>query len=336
MFQILVTDGNHLILPNSFPINALLPGQIGFFDFENNVSFDMSSPVPDKFYIAVGIDKDGDGVSDSFGFSAGQNIVKKEIKDHAFKNASAGSGATFNLSNFEVNCGEEYTVKFIFRDPLSNTPFTRAYSIQTSPCEGCVDCGVADCNEVLALLFKAINDDKDNMLTATALDDTGTVISDIDTFVNTHKAVNLDDDKTNNVCGSLDIQVNVEEIKNFCGINPRYHKIRIPFPTIVMENGFGTVVQTSSAVVSQGAGYDVKQKEYHAGGWNGRPGVYRILNADVTPNGYQYFADTSIYYNQYNLNYGNEQGNVFRTEIAIPVSDGATLASINPLILSIF
>ena len=48
----------------------------------------------------------------------------------------------------------------------------------------------------------------------------------------------------------------------------------------------------------------LNKKEYHAGGWNGRPGIYRALTATgLAADGYLYFADDTKKYNQIQLVY---------------------------------
>ena len=98
----------------------------------------------------------------------------------------------------------------------------------------------------------------------------GDVFTDIDAYA--ADAANAD-----KVPG-LRITVNGIAVNKFCNINTRYYNPRqtVIIPSLVSGFGCtGVVTTTQQAVSEEGNGYDVKQKEYHAGGWNGRPGPYK-------------------------------------------------------------
>ena len=94
--------------------------------------------------------------------------------------------------------------------------------------------------------------------------------------------------------------------------------------------------QQKKAVDEQGAGYDIAQKEYHAGGWNGRPGPYRASSAvGLALPGFKYFADKSANYDQFNVVYdqystagwGEYLSNLL-TVIAVPTASTTTRAAL--------
>ena len=94
----------------------------------------------------------------------------------------------------------------------------------------------------------------------------------------------------------------------------------------------GKVTVTQTAVDEEGHGYDIKQKEYHAAGWNGKPGVYRASTAlGLAMPGFKYFADETKKYDQFNLVYDffstagwKEYLNNLMTVVAIPEGDTTT------------
>jgi len=74
VFQVLVTKGNAALPSRSATLDSLAVGQLGIFDAKTNLAIDgTTNPVRD-FYLAVGVDNDGDTVMDGVNFSAGQLI----------------------------------------------------------------------------------------------------------------------------------------------------------------------------------------------------------------------------------------------------------------------
>ena len=122
-------------------------------------------------------------------------------------------------------------------------------------------------------------------------------------------------------------------VNEFCSINTTYFKPRETVMIVSLTSGFdcgGIVEVTQDVAYEQGSGYDVKQREYIAGGWNGKPGPYRVSEltgtASVNP-GFRYFADVDVKYNRINLSYdqsslGGWQNylNNLATEIYFPVT----------------
>ncbi len=103
-----------------------------------------------------------------------------------------------------------------------------------------------------------------------------------------------------NTTGATGIKVttNPVAINQYCDINTKYYN---PRQTLIIASAIGescpnfSIGVLQEAVDEQGAGYDIAQKEYHAGGWNGRPGPYRASSAvGLALPGFKYFADKSF------------------------------------------
>lgn len=332
VFQVLVTKGNRSILPINSPISSLQDGQIGIFDAKTNLSINGSTPVK-EFYLAVGVDQDGDGVVDAINTSAGQVIQKENIRDYTFKPHTASQPMVFEITDYKAECDSDYAIKFEFRNMQvymrqGYNQFTKTYAVRTSCCEGCETCPSGSCVELTKLLLEAFNSDESKMFTAVAIDGAGgAVIPDLDAWA----ALPANADK----CPGIRITANGLAVNKFCSINTKYYNPRqtVIIPSLIEGfNCTGKVTVTQQAVAEEGNGYDVKQKEYHAGGWNGRPGPYRASTATgLASDGFNYFADSTKTYDQVQLIYDQfstagwgEYLNNLLTIVAIPETDTTT------------
>src|SRR5690606_20263781 len=112
-----------------------------------------------------------------------------------------------------------------------------------------------------------------------------------------------------------------------------YPRQLIVVPSLVEGfNCSGTLTVTQEAAFEEGSGYDIQRLEYEAGGWNGRPGPYRLLNLTGMANeGIEYFADKAtkyckviLTYDQFSIGGWLEYLNNLATIIAIPEADTTT------------
>jgi len=101
VFQVLVTKGNQAILAKGKKVEELAPDQIGIFDANTTLSVDGTTPVK-EFFIAVGVDKDGDGVVDSINQSAGQTIQTRGIGAYSFRPHTPGKPMVVEISDFKI------------------------------------------------------------------------------------------------------------------------------------------------------------------------------------------------------------------------------------------
>ena len=136
------------------------------------------------------------------------------------------------------------------------------------------------------------------------------------------------------VTPGIRVTTNPLAVNEFCSINTLYLKPRETVMIVSLTSGFdcgGIVEVIQDVVYEQGSGYDVRQREYKAGGWNGKPGPYRVSELNgVASNGFRYFSDTDTKYNRVNLTYDQfsiggwqEYLNNLATEIYFPVTTEA-------------
>lgn len=145
------------------------------------------------------------------------------------------------------------------------------------------------------------------------------------------------------VCPSIRLISEPAAIGNYCNINLKYYASRETFLTVSTIEGFdcGVVVTTNQELTyDQGLGYDLKQLEYTAGGWKGKPGPYRVGELVGTDFGnFQSLAVSTTYYIQFNLGYDQysvggwqEYRNNLSTVIAIPCGDDTTFAKVDAIL----
>ena len=136
------------------------------------------------------------------------------------------------------------------------------------------------------------------------------------------------------VTPGIRVTTNPLAVNEFCNINTLYLKPRETVMIVSLTSGFdcgGIVEVIQDVVYEQGSGYDVRQREYKAGGWNGKPGPYRVSELNgVASSGFRYFSDTDTKYNRVNLTYDQfsiggwqEYLNNLATEVYFPVGTEA-------------
>lgn len=332
VFQVLVTKGNVAPLAKDLALDALAVGQIGAFDHGTNLSIDGTAPVKD-FYLAVGVDTNGGNVMNDINTSAGQVIQKENVRDYTFRPHTPSAPQIFEITDYIANCETDYTIRFEVRNMQvymrqGYNQFTKAFSVRTACCGCNVDCPSGSAVELTGLLLNAMNVDADGMFKVEAITGPGgTVIPDFAAFA--ADIANVD------ATPGLRITTIGLGVNKFANVNTRYYNPRQTVVIPSLTGGFdctGKITVTQQAVAEEGNGYDIQQKEYFAGGWNGKPGIYRVSPmTGLASNGFVYFTDASAKYDQVNLIYDQfstsgwgEYLNNLNTLIAIPQGDTVT------------
>ena len=344
VFQVLVTKGNQAVLAAGNEVTDLLPGQAGVFSFESNLSIDGTVPTR-NFYVAVGLDEDGDGVTDNIRKSAGSHIQTRNIAFYSYRPFEAGRPMILEFKNFKTKCDEQYGIAIEFRNQQiyrtqGYVQFKVNYVVEGICCDGCsTGCESGDDNLVAKKLVDAINNDPRGFVKAEMFNTTtNAVVTDYDAFVTANLAVNTDSDPANDVKLGIRITSIPQKINKYMGIDTKYFHMRetflVPSKLIGFEcNGEFSVKQT--AKVTQGLGYDIQYLEYLAGGWNGNPGPYRTYKVNGLAKPITYVAETNtqygilaLTYDQFSIGGWLEYLNNEATVIAIPQADSVTRASL--------
>ena len=335
VFQVLVTKGNLAPLAKGGAISGLAVGQIGFFDTDTNLAIDGTGVVSRSFYAAVGIGTTGSPITDIF-TSAGQEIQTRNIHALTTSKYKVGQPTIIEMSDFVGKCDEDYSLKVESRSmDIINikgfTPYFRTYNVHTSCCVGCAPCPSGSKAEVAGLLVNRVNEDKDAFVKAELLDETGAVVTNVDTYLanaaNKDKAVKIR--LTSLPKLAKDLQGGPKIIRGFDGTAV----------SAFLSAGFecnGKVVVTQEGKQAQGAGNFIQAKEYVAGGYNGNYSIYRTAGTfnESFPTG-TILADAGTNYNQVNLVYDQfsragwgEYLNQLNTLFAIPATDTVTYTGI--------
>ena len=261
VFQVLVTKGNQAVLAAGNEVTDLLPGQAGVFSFESNLSIDGTVPTR-NFYVAVGLDEDGDGVTDNIRKSAGSHIQTRNIAFYSYRPFEAGRPMILEFKDFKTSCGEQYGIAIEFRNQQiyrtqGYVQFKVNYVVEGVCCDGCsTGCQSGDDNLVTKKLVDAINNDPRGFVKAEMFNTTtNAVVTDYDAFVAANLAVNTDSDLTNDVKLGVRITSIPQKINKYMGIDTKYFHMRetflVPSKLIGFEcNGEFSVKQT--AKVTQG------------------------------------------------------------------------------------
>lgn len=344
VFQVLVTKGNQAVLAAGNEVTDLLPGQAGVFSFESNLSIDGIVPTR-NFYVAVGLDEDGDGVTDNIRKSAGSHIQTRNIAFYSYRPFEAGRPMILEFKDFKTKCGEQYGIAIEFRNQQiyrtqGYVQFKVNYVVEGICCDGCsTGCESGDDNLVAKKLVDAINSDPRGFVKAEMFNTTtDAVVTDYDAFVTANATVNNDTDPNNDVKLGIRLTSVPQKINKYMGIDTKYFHMRetflVPSKLIGFEcNGEFSVKQT--AKVTQGLGYDIQYLEYLAGGWNGNPGPYRTYRVNGLAKPITYVAETNtqygilaLTYDQFSIGGWLEYLNNEASIIAIPQADFVTRASL--------
>jgi hypothetical protein len=337
VYQVLAPSGNQALLAADKTVEDLLPGQLGIF---SRLTGKTANPVnPGELtgiFFGLGVDTDLDGKTDDVFFSAGQFIQAKGLLDMGKKPYVAPVKKVVEITDLKAVPSTEYGFRFYFVSGELNQIYgyqvpTMTFMVRTpdpSLCPTCENCGGCNCVILAKLLSEQINLNSEHMVVAEMIDEDGTVITDWDAFVA--------DEANAEKCLGLRISVNSEKIWLWCQIPMNYNWLREVDFEIAPVGGFqqtpATLEVTQQLVYEQGAAYDLKWYEYFAGGWNGRPGVYRQFAVNGLPQrGFYYGIDDTKKYNQYTFLYNLrsvsgwfEHDNNLETIVAIATTDTAT------------
>jgi hypothetical protein len=352
VFHLLVTKGNQAVLAKDKKVTELLPGQIGIFNYDTNLSFDATvATAPRNFYLAVGIDA-GNGTTGDIMKSAGSHVQGKNIAFYSFRPYTPGRPMKVLLKDYVADCETEYGVKLELRNQeiyrtQGYNQFTKTYTMKTSCCDECEPtCPSGDANEITKQLLVNVLNDPSGLITARAVARQaltavthgvsaniakGGVVSSADLeAIMAYNATQTN--PANFVYTDLEIETVPQTIQDFSAVSLNYMYPRQTVAILTKVGDFkcsGTVTTTQTAVFEEGAGIDVKQLEYQAKGWTESP--YRVSTVNGVADNRVYITDASSKYDVFALTYDQfslggwlEYFHNQASIIAIPTADTVT------------
>lgn len=349
VYQVLVTKGNQAPLAAGNPISALAPNQIGVFNYHTGQSVGVASTAAElqNIFLAVGVNRTGAGgglTLEDINGSAGQLIQSPLVNGYNNRCYTAPTPKIVDITNFSTKCETEYLIKIEFRNQniysqYGYNQFDKSWVELSSCCDqgDCVDCSTnGDCNALALAFVNDINLDPDKLVHADLLDYTTTPGTPVVVPLSGYAAW-VADPANAGKCLGIRLTSIPENITTYCDINLKYYNPRGTNILVFALDGFycNSVVDTFQELTyEEGNGYDVRQLEYFAGGWNGRPNgsPYRVsaLNG-VAQSGFEYFADNTVKYSLLSVtNDLQSQSNFLfyknnlQTNVAIPCGDATT------------
>jgi hypothetical protein len=350
VFQVLVTKGNQAVLPAGQAVETLAVGQIGVFDANTNLSV---ATAPREFYFAVGVNRSGGTALEDIKTSAGQLIQKKGIVNNSFVAHTASQPMIVKVGDYNAECETDYAVKIEFRNSRiyrtqGFNQFSKTYGITTSCCDCEVGCGSGDANEITKLLVNEINMEKDGLVLAQPIarqaitaathgTSVNYAVGEVMTIADVIALIAYNAVPANNatkVFTDISLTAVPLKLKQFCDINLGFHKFVETVLVVSLVDGFactGKVTTTQEIVFEEGTGNNIRQKEYHASGWNGA-GPYPVSAVTgMSLGNINYDADVNGKYDQFILEYNQksesgwlEYENTLSTIFAIPETDVTT------------
>ena len=268
LFQILFTSGNKALAAAGTRPDELTPGQLGFFDYNTGLAVTAANAKTTRqIFIAVGKSTTGSTTtSNNIAKSAAEYILVGGIQSAIGKEAVAPVAQILTYNIGDIKPLTDYGIKLEIRNQEAyanygyNVP-SKIFTTTSGPEEDLAT-GLASTEDLIDDLVAMVNADPENqdstpLLVATKVD--------ADTFT---------------------IAINPMAMEQYAGVNLKYANPRgtLAIPSLIgfEENPVSpsTVTETQAMVYAQGSGYDLRELEYEAGGWNGNPGIYR--NSDVT------------------------------------------------------
>ena len=345
VFRVLVTKGNKQVLAGNKHVSELEPGQIGVFDTEAHKALDGTKKVK-SYYIAVGVDTDGDGKTDDIVKSTGNSINPFNITSYTFKPHSAGKNMIVVLKDYIAKEDSLYGLKFTFnnarlQDFNGVNLFTKNYIVK-SPCKTpCTKgCPSADANIITKKLYEIIAADEDGLLqvrikprgtvTAAGVTPVGGYITlaDVDKLIAYNKTQT---DSSAWLYSDLEFETVPSAIKKLCGYNETYTYPRQTNVLVSKVEDFectGVLEITQKLAFEQGSGHEVRELEAIQAGWLGT--MYRATSNGIA-RGFAAHSEVTTPYDMVALSYNGVEVNNHEnyqfaqtTFIAVPEADTVT------------
>lgn len=184
VFTIIPVQNNNAVIGVGQQKSALAVNQVGIFDYDTGLSIDVAGAGSTRnFFIAMAVDRSGDGNVDDYVETAGTHIQKKNVTSYNTRCYTPGQSQIIDIVNFTANCDTQYALKIELNNDQKYMNFgynqlTKTFAVKTACCEGCEGCPSGDCVNLAELLINEINADSDALIVASAIANTGSITID--------------------------------------------------------------------------------------------------------------------------------------------------------------
>lgn len=339
VFNVLATAGNQAPLAAGARMDTLKNGQIGVFNVHTGLSVDGSVPGDARdIVIAVGINRTSGGTAtaEDISTSAGQVLQVRNTRFLTIKPVVDAIQQIWDISLTQGYVDRDYVLKLVFdstKQAMVNgyNQVSKSFNAYVDRVSDTVDTTLP--SNVLVQLRDNINADPEKAVTAYIVDTTTTpgtaiIVTDIPAWLATGANAGK--------FLSLRLVGNAEARPANGDVYIKYYKSNRTFQPI-LSAGFevyGAAVQTRTAQIEEGSGYDLKERENFAAGW-GKPGPYRTNAVTGLPNSVESFVSPAgryttiaIGYDQFSVAGWLEHLNNLETKIGIPCADTTTLTGL--------
>lgn len=334
--RVLVTSGNQAPLAAGNGLDALALGQVGVFDASTNQSIDANS-TPKNFYLAVGVDSDGDGAVDDVNFSAGQVIQANNLRSYSFRPHTPARPQILRIEGITPNAEvKEYAFKLEFRNQrlarrIGTIQFTHTFAVynENFTQEEFVDEAVATVNA---------NDQEGYVVArkvAVATEAVTVAGGASQEYVAGDDITVEGDIQVARDAGSVEFKIELESKplapNKELNVNIKYYDFRSTLMIASLVEGFDSnakIVETQSIRFEEGDGNQIRQMEYHETGQSS-PYVASSVNPiarQLVYNavGSQKYDMIALEYDQFSVAGWLEHLNNLQTTVAIPMDETTT------------
>lgn len=290
-------------------VTDLLPGQVGIFSEDTGKS--IVEPT-ENFFIAVGLDKNGDGATDDIRKSAGRNIQPGNILYATRQDYVAPVDQVIDIKDIKVMCGDSFGIKIEARNEQiynvqGTVQYRQSFVAKADNCDSCADnvCEEANIAKLVQDIVLQAKLGKDQFYKVEAIDVSGTVLNEVQVAAQV-AATDALADKSKQIKIGIRVLAIAGKVQQFANVNLDYVAARQTqvLVSLVGENAVGTVSTKTELVYEQGTGYDVRELEFQTIGFReGSTGAYRIGAITGLPNEVAYESDLKKKYTVFTLAY---------------------------------
>lgn len=307
--------------PNNGPAAAgshiadLAHKQLGLLNVGTGV-FAGSANATDQYQLILGVDANGDGAVDNL--LRTPFFKKSDVIEVTKTTASAGTDEQWLIHGYKAKCGDDCKLTLEIKNGELAAQFGQSVLKTYNLGDGCAHCDEGDCNEITKAIVELINGDPDGLVKAVPVrydSENGqwVEINDLDSFIETNKSVNTDDNASNDVCSGVRLIPQRAKVKDFCVKNNfNYAYEVIAHLNIVatgcFECGNITIEQEQAASGVAGSYLEIKTWEAEAEPeLNGFESSERILPTGEPNRRFPYLAEPGKSYDVYDITIrGNE------------------------------